>query len=145
MRLLILRVQKLLFSRRRVSKPPQPRSADGVVSRQRAPLAAAQGSGVSGNSPPEKAWRAVSIHPGENACEGSRALSGKRFLMGEAPHLPLPGCGTVRCQCKYKHHSDRRNPENDRRQPHGALQTQLFGQSPELYCRRRSRGRRRTD
>lgn len=67
-------------------------------------------------------------YPGDQACEAVRKLepkshlSGraplfiethKRYLSGEAPLLPLPGCTATYCQCRYVHYEDRR--EHNRR------------------------------
>jgi len=52
---------------------------------------------------------AVEIVPREDACcEAARSLAGTRFLSGEAPRFPLPGCDRPQCDCTYRHHSDRR-------------------------------------
>lgn len=55
-------------------------------------------------------WHAVSIVPGSGACQPALAVRGKRFLSGEAPPLPLPGCANPSaCKCVYRHHQDRRS------------------------------------
>lgn len=52
---------------------------------------------------------AVEIVPREDACcEAARSLAGTRFLSGEAPRFPLPGCDRPQCDCTYRHHPDRR-------------------------------------
>lgn len=53
-------------------------------------------------------YHAVSIESGSRACEAARAYDGKRFLSTSAPMLPLQGCTSASCQCRYVHHSDRR-------------------------------------
>lgn len=53
-------------------------------------------------------WHAVSIVPHGQACEAVQACRGKRFLSSEAPRLPLQGCNADQCQCRYRHHPDRR-------------------------------------
>jgi hypothetical protein len=54
-------------------------------------------------------FKAVEVVPGENAsCEAARALSGKRFLPGDAPLFPMPDCDQPRCDCTYRRHPDRR-------------------------------------
>jgi hypothetical protein len=53
-------------------------------------------------------WRAVAVVANEACCYQSRALAGKRFLVSEAPRLPMQGCGQADCHCIYKHFDDRR-------------------------------------
>jgi len=60
-------------------------------------------------------FHAVSIEPGQSACEEARRLQGQRFLSTSAPMLPLKDCGTSKCACRYVHHNDRRDSQRDRR------------------------------
>ncbi|MFU8764261.1 MAG: hypothetical protein ACNA7T_07060 [Haliea sp.] len=90
-------------------------------------------------------WRAVSIAACSSACAAVLDVEGKRFLPGEAPQIPLPGCNSRDCKCTYQHHEDRRDPEHDRRQFESATQTVLYGQVADSGCRRSRRGRRKTD
>ncbi len=60
---------------------------------------------------------ATSIVHQQDACGAVKALDGHRFLAWEAPDLPLPGCGSAGCQCRYVYHKDRRAPGSDRRRP----------------------------
>jgi hypothetical protein len=53
-------------------------------------------------------YHAVSIEPGMRACDAVRKLENRRFLSSNAPMLPLKGCGSPTCQCRYVHHDDRR-------------------------------------
>jgi hypothetical protein len=53
-------------------------------------------------------WHAVSIVPGRNACPAVRELGRKRWLSAEAPRFPVAGCTAAVCDCRYKHHADRR-------------------------------------
>ena len=55
-----------------------------------------------------KRWHAVTVTAGENACAAAKACKGKRFLSKEAPSLPLEGCDSAKCHCKYRHFDDRR-------------------------------------
>ncbi len=58
-------------------------------------------------------FHAVSI---EGECSSARALKERRFLVRQAPTLPLPGCNRSTCQCKYLHYEDRRSSmQPDRR------------------------------
>jgi len=55
------------------------------------------------------AFHAVSIvYGGPDACREARSLARHRFLAREAPALPLAGCGSAACACRYAHHDDRR-------------------------------------
>jgi hypothetical protein len=53
-------------------------------------------------------FRAVELQPCTHPCEVAIAIAGKRFLAGEAPVLPLPGCRRSHCRCSYKKFDDRR-------------------------------------
>jgi hypothetical protein len=62
-----------------------------------------------GNVNPRRKWHAVSIISDGYRCDAVRMLGQQRFLAAEAPRLPLAQCSATRaCQCKYKHHEDRR-------------------------------------
>jgi hypothetical protein len=55
-------------------------------------------------------WHAVSIVPGAGCCNAAREASGKRHLSSDTPPpLPLAGCTSVACMCRYRHHDDRRS------------------------------------
>lgn len=61
-------------------------------------------------------YRAVSIKKGLFPCKAAVFYSGRRFFSHEAPVLPLPSCSDcANCECRYRHHDDRRNVENERR------------------------------
>jgi hypothetical protein len=85
-------------------------------------------------------FRAVSIKPGHQCCEGAKQFAGIRFLGAKAPKLPLPDCQAPVCNCRYVHHADRRSGE-DRRGLRGWQQRQGAG----IERRQRTRGRRATD
>jgi hypothetical protein len=63
-----------------------------------------------------------------------------RFLSAKAPKLPLPGCDSPKCECRYAHHSDRRSGV-DRRAKFDWNREKEIGSDN----RRSSRGRRSTD
>jgi hypothetical protein len=63
-------------------------------------------------------YHAVSIEPGSRACAESCKLSGERFLATSAPMLPLRGCTSAACQCRYTHYNDRRARRDRRVLPH---------------------------
>jgi hypothetical protein len=55
-------------------------------------------------------YHAVSIEGGRGrACRTVRGLAERRFLAHEAPRLPLAGCDSPVCSCRYQHHDDRRS------------------------------------
>lgn len=59
-------------------------------------------------------YRAVSLVPCSGCHATTRQSGGKRFLLREAPRLPLAGCAKPdQCTCKFRKHPDRR--EADRR------------------------------
>jgi hypothetical protein len=78
--------------------------------------------------PRSRRFRAVSIVPmdGTSCCPACDALAARRFLLREAPKLPLADCVASACTCRYRHHSDRRRVNPGRR-------VRDFGQSQPLY------------
>lgn len=62
------------------------------------------------------AFHAVSLKYSASACNAAKAMTGRRFLSGAAPSLPLPDCDVAECRCSFAHHSDRRSGR-DRRSP----------------------------
>jgi hypothetical protein len=62
-------------------------------------------------------YHCVEVRTGTPACEAAQHLGNARFLSGEAPGLPVPGCSEQHCTCSYVHHDDRR--DDDRRNPYG--------------------------
>ena len=92
-------------------------------------------------SPPQvdRTYHAVSIVAGPNACGAAHRFAGHRFLSRQAPPLPLPTCDAFNCQCRFRHHQDRRS---------GARRRSDIGLMPGAYAgaeRRRARGRRKDD
>ena len=86
-------------------------------------------------------FHAVSIRFGPGACAASRVLHGRRFLAGTAPPLPLSGCDSNDCQCRFVHFADRRNGD-DRRRP---FQKGFGGSATRRNEDRRKLPDRRTD
>ena len=84
-----------LWAPRKASKRARPRAEAADKRRANAPPAEREN------------YDAVEIRMHVSACKRARALAGKRFLVAEAPRLPLEGCN-VRCKCSYKSHPDRR-------------------------------------
>ena len=58
-------------------------------------------------------YAAVSIVPGQGACDAARSMGEGRILESEVPVLPLPACDVSECNCHYRHFRDRR--QEDRR------------------------------
>ena len=92
-------------------------------------------------------WHAVSIATKKSCCQASVALKRRRFLSGEAPALPLKGCGQpTKCTCVYKHFNDRRAgfrraaEQDPSERPYAKPATSTRSQE-----RRRSKGRRAAD
>jgi hypothetical protein len=63
-----------------------------------------------------RSFRAVSIVPaGGSCCPACDTLRRRRFLVREAPRLPLAECTAPECVCHYRRHSDRRQYHPGRR------------------------------
>ena len=96
---------------------------------------------VSGVAETAKDYKGIGIVCEDDACAAAKALRGKRYLVAEAPHVPLSDCDK-NCQCRYEHYPDRRNPEGDRRSNFG-MASDLHGSTAQE--RRVKRGRRKSD
>ena len=84
-------------------------------------------------------YRAVSIAPSMECYAAAKDVAGKRYLMREAPQLPLVNCTSPEnCSCKFRKHADRR--DGDRRLL-GEEETDRWFSGSE---RRARRGRRLT-
>ena len=84
---------------------------------------------------------AVVVVPGRHACDEAYALRHRRFLSREAPVLPLAGCGSRQCECRYEHHDDRRK---GLRRAHD-LAVSIDGHEGAELRDRSKRGRRKVD
>lgn len=60
-------------------------------------------------------YASVSIGSEDAACAAARDLAGKRYLVTEAPPLPLPECDAQQCTCGYFNYRDRRSFLSNRR------------------------------
>jgi hypothetical protein len=59
-------------------------------------------------------FRAVEIAPSVMCCAAAMQVTGRSYLLREAPRLPLMGCTMpTRCLCKFRKNADRR--DSDRR------------------------------
>jgi hypothetical protein len=82
-------------------------------------------------------YRAVSLAPNIECYAAAKDAADKRYLLREAPHLPLADCSMPEaCSCKYRKHADRR--DGDRRLFGEAETSRWFAGSE----RRARRGRR---
>ena len=83
-------------------------------------------------------YRAVSVIPNRASCPAAVAIMHTRFLVTDAPTLPLPMCTwPMSCTCKFRTHEDRR--VIDRRNNSGEAATVTRKE------RRQPFGRRATD
>ena len=84
-------------------------------------------------------YSAISIRPGENSCSAALRMEGERFLLAEAPDLPLEACDQTICNCKFRNHADRRS-NGDRRESagqYGRFRPRLGGDERRLSGERR--------
>jgi hypothetical protein len=59
-------------------------------------------------------FRAVEIAPCVMCCAAATQVTGRSYLLRQAPQLPLMGCTTpTTCSCKFRKNADRR--DSDRR------------------------------
>lgn len=86
-------------------------------------------------------WEAAEIVPGADSCAISQRLAGHRFLIASAPELPLSGCTSNHCTCRYEYFPDRRHSPR-RAEEQGKFAMLLSGPETE---RRNRRGRRDSD
>lgn len=87
---------------------------------------------------PVSKFQAIAIYRGLECCAMAKKFAEHRFLLRDAPVLPLPQCSMPeRCECRYLRFKDRRT-ENRRADDFGAA-TRRYGSD------RRARGRRKTD
>lgn len=57
-------------------------------------------------------YQAVSVVPNRASCSAAIAIRHQRFLVAEAPTLPLPLCTfPSSCTCRFEIHEDRRSCE----------------------------------
>ena len=85
-------------------------------------------------------WYSVSIVPGDDYCKLVRMHQGTRWLSAEAPRLPVPGCDSRHCDCRYRHYADRRT-EVQRKQDRDGWVRHFKGEDR----RAPGRGRRESD
>mgnify|MGYP000571269059 CR=1 FL=1 len=81
-------------------------------------------------------YHGITIHQTSNACLSVKNIQGKRYLADEAPRLPIVGCSTMKCRCKYEDLDDRRSGE-DRRYPSDAFNNMYSAEEHRLRKDRR--------
>ena len=83
-------------------------------------------------------FRAVSIAPSIMCCAAAMHATERRYLLHQAPRLPLEACTMpTDCSCKFRKNADRR--DSDRRL-FGATETNRWFAGPDI----RKRGGRRS-
>ena len=83
-------------------------------------------------------FRAVEIAPSVMCCSAAMQVTGRAYLLREAPRLPLMGCTMpTTCSCRFRKNADRR--DSDRRL-FGATETNRWfvGVESRKYGGRRS-------
>ncbi len=89
-------------------------------------------------------YHAISCRSGAGNCAAVETLKDQRFLVEDAPQLPLADCtSSERCKCKYLHHQDRRDNDDDRRALYG-IKSEFYEYSSK-QDRRVKNGRRESD
>lgn len=85
-------------------------------------------------------FQSISIHKGMVCCVTAKKVDGYRFLVKNAPQLPLSECTMpAACKCRYEKYDDRRS---------GARRSSDIGLKQVLFAaeeQRRSKGRRKKD
>jgi len=89
----------------------------------------------------DSTYYAVSLKFSTTACQAAIDMNGRRFLSGAAPKIPLRGCDSIECKCRFVHHEDRRS-EEDRRSVYG--QEIGISKAAQLADEKRASGERRT-
>jgi len=87
-------------------------------------------------------YRAVSLSPARGCVAAATGATRRRYLLRDAPRLPLTGCSlSGQCTCKFRKHADRRD---DERRMFGTATVGTWYAGTErrsARCRRRSRSR----
>ena len=89
------------------------------------------------------AYRGVQVVPhGDACCQAAKSIADERFLLEEAPMLPLPTCEAETCHCTYKRFDDRRADIRRASDMGFHMASELQGQQKRIS---RSLGRRSED
>lgn len=82
---------------------------------------ASPGSGKSEQAEAKSKHAGLEFVPDKHCCDAATAMGSRRFLISEAPKVPLATCSDPGlCRCKYRNVDDRRAGD-DRRSVVGAL------------------------
>ena len=119
-------------------KPTKSKTAPVKTSRQKPGNGSAPKSSAS-----DFPFQSVSIMTAKVCCDGATNLNGRKFLIQEAPKLPLGQCTSYNCKCGYIRHTDRRDDDGDRRALYG-LRAELHSLQTDQERRTRT-GRRSMD
>ena len=79
---------------------------------------------------------------GDGCCQAVKSIADERFLLEEAPMLPLPTCDAETCHCTYRRFDDRRADIRRTSDLGFDIASQLGDQKKRIS---RSLGRRRDD
>ncbi len=91
----------------------------------------------------KQAYRGVRVVPhGDGCCQAARSIADERFLLEDAPMLPLPTCDAETCHCTYKRFDDRRTDIRRASDLGFDIASQLGDQTKQIS---RSPGRRSED
>ena len=91
----------------------------------------------------KQSYRCVKvIAHGDGCCQAVKSIADERFLLEEAPMLPLPTCDAETCHCTYKRFDDRRADIRRASDLGFDMASQLHGQQNQIS---RSLGRRSDD
>jgi len=93
---------------------------------------------------PRYKYEGLAFEAEQHCCTAARYMNGRRYLIAEAPKVPLADCtDPALCKCKLRHIKDRRSGD-DRRTVVGALSTEMpIGD--ERSNKRTGRDRRKED
>lgn len=75
-------------------------------------------------------FRSVGIDTGVNCCKSAEKVAGRRFLIKQAPGIPLQDCDSEQCECKFIHFADRRDNDPERR-GEGRFRAEVFAATQE--------------
>jgi len=74
---------------------------------------------------PRYKYEGLAFKGDAHCCQAAKKMDGRRFLIAEAPKVPLADCpDPALCRCKMRHIKDRRSGD-DRRELVGALSTEM--------------------
>ena len=81
------------------------------------------------------------LEMGQPGCEAAQAILGRQYTFDEAPQLPLEGCTSAMCTCRFKGLKNRRTQQ---RRNHAERRVEIRFEK-EKPDRRSRKNRRRSD